>query len=443
MASTKQKIWTWYFFDFASQPYNTLLLTFIFAPYVAKVLGDGTQAQTVWGYGVAAAGFVIALGGPFLGAMADRGGRRMGFIAFFSALYVIGSAGLWAATPGGFPLLPILFLFGLGLIGMEFATSFTNAMMPDLAKREELGRLSGSGWAFGYVGGILSLALMLAFFAETPNGLTLLGQPPALGLDASQSEGTRAAGPLTALWYLLFMLPFFLWLRDPPKKAPTPWGAILRQAGPDLWASLRRLPARQSLMAHLLSSMFYRDALNGVFTFGGIYAAGVLGWGVTDVGLFGIVAALSAALFAWVGGRADQRFGPKPVISVSLGVLTLATLAIAFVGREAIFFLPLTLESQLPDIAFYLLGAIIGGAGGALQAASRHMMIRQADPARLTEAFGLYALAGKATSFLAPFFVALITQISGSQSLGVLPLVLLFLLGAAFLTRVHPEGERY
>lgn len=441
--SARKRIWGWWFFDWASQPYNTLLLTFVFAPYVKELLGDGSTAQAAWGYGVGAAGLLIALLAPVLGAIADRAGGRMGFIWLFSALYVIGAWGLWYAAPGDFNLALIMLLFGLGLIGMEFATIFTNAMLPDLGPREEMGRISGTGWALGYVGGVLALAIMLLLFAESAEtGKTLIGIEPILGLDSETREGTRAVGPFTALWYVLFMIPFFLWVREPKRQATETMRQAVRAALPELRVTLRHLPESRSLFAYLGSSMFYRDALNGMYVFGGIYAAGVLDWSVVDVGIFGILAAIAGAVFAWIGGRADTRFGPKPVIVACVLILTGVALAVVFVSRDSVVGIPVAPESRFPDIAFYVLGATIGAAGGALQSASRTMMVRQARPARMTEAFGLYALAGKATSFIAPLSIGLVTDLTGSQQMGITPLIVLFLIGLLLLSFVKPDGER-
>lgn len=443
MTPARKRIWGWYFFDWASQPYNTLLLTFIFGPYVKELLGDGTSAQAAWGYGVGFAGLLIAVLAPVLGAIADRAGGRMRFIWLFSSLYFAGAWGLWFAVPGDFSLVLVLVSFAIGLIGMEFATIFTNAMLPGLGSRAEIGRISGSGWAFGYVGGFFALVLMLVFFAESAaTGRTLIGIEPVLGLDPAAREGTRAVGPFTALWFAASMIPFFLWVREPRD----PGALTIRQAVgsvlPELRLTLRHLPGQRSLFAYLASSMFYRDALNGIYVFGGIYAAGVLGWSVVDVGIFGILAVLTGALFAWIGGRADERFGPKPVIACTVALLTLVAIGVVFVSREAVFGLPVGPESALPDIAFYILGATIGAGGGALQTASRTMMVRQADPRRMTEAFGLYALAGKATSFLAPLSIGIVTDLTGSQQAGITPLVALFAIGLVLLAWVRPDGDR-
>lgn len=434
--SLRKRIWGWFFFDWASQPYNTLLLTFIFAPYVKEVLGDGTSAQTAWGFGIAAAGVIIAVLAPVLGAISDASGHRLRWIWVFSAMYVVGAWGIWGAAPENFNLVLTLVYFGIGLIGMEFATIFTNSMLPDLGTRAEIGRVSGNGWAFGYVGGLLALIFMLLFLGEnSATGKTLIGIDPIFGLDPTTREGTRAVGPLTAIWYAVFMIPFFLWVREPRPERMAP-GAVSR-ALDGLWQTIRNLPQHRSLSAYLLSSMFYRDALNGMFTFGGIYAAGVLEWSVVDTGIFGILAIVTGAVFAWIGGKADSTFGPKPVITACVIVLMLVALAVVFVSRESVFGIATDPAGKTADITFYVLGALIGAAGGALQSASRTMMVRQADPARMAEAFGLYALAGKATSFIAPASIGLATLLTGSQQLGVTPLILLFFIGLVGLRWVE------
>ncbi|WP_299287764.1 MFS transporter [uncultured Tateyamaria sp.] len=453
MAETSQRkrIWGWYFFDWASQPYNTLLLTFIFGPYFAQVatgaLVEGgmaesaanAQAQAYWGYGLTVTGIIIALLAPILGAISDSTGKRMPWIWLFSAAYVIGAAGLWWTAPGEFSVLWALFFFGLGLVGMEFATIFTNAFLPTFGPKEELGRISGSGWAFGYLGGVVALVIMIALFQATDSGKTMVGLTPLFGLDTESRADTRIVGPFAAVWFAVFMIPFFLYIRDVPNAVSTKYkfGSGLS----DLIDTLKRLPQTPSLFAYLGSSMFYRDALNGMYTFGGIYAFGVLGWAPVDVGVFGIIAALSGAIFCWVGGRVDRAVGPKPVIlTCCIALMGVAILIVSLTPTSVMGF-AVPLGSTLPDTMFYVGGAIIGAAGGALQASSRNMLTRQGNPARMAEAFGLYALSGKATAFMAPFLIAVTSDITGDQRLGVSPLIVLFLIGIIMLIWVKPEGD--
>lgn len=453
----RKRIWGWWFFDWASQPFHTLLLTFVFSIYFAEVarrhfiaLGDsstlaGANAQALWGYGLSVAGVIIALLAPVLGAIADSSGRRLPWVWLFSVLYVVGSAGLWFLIPTQPALIQAVVLFGIGLIGVEFATIFTNAMLPSLAPRDEIGRLSGSGFAFGYLGGVASLAVMLALFAETPSGRTLIGIPPLFGLDPTLREGTRFVGPFTAIWYIVFMVPFFLWVRD-PKGSTRP--IRIRAALRDLWTLVRSLRQRDSLRNWLVSSMLSRDALNALYGFGGVYAGTVLGWPVFLAGVFGVVSAISAAIISWLGGRADRRFGPRRVIAICILALTAVCTLLVGMDRASVFGVAVPAEPvlaglHLPDLLFFICGAVIGGAGGALQAASRTMMVRHTTPERATEGFGLYALSGKATAFLAPFLIALTTDLSGSQRIGFLPLILIFLVALVLLRWVNPEGEAY
>ena len=452
MISPRKRIWGWYFFDWANQPYNTLLLTFIFSPYFAQTataaLMEGgmaetaakARAQALWGYGLAVTGVAIALLAPVLGAISDSSGRRLPWIWGFSALYVIGSGALWWTAPQDFSVLWALVFFGVGLVGMEFATIFTNAYLPELAPdKAERGRISGSGWAFGYVGGVLSLVLMIALFQATDSGRTMVGLPPLFGLDPATGADTRIVGPLTAAWFVVFIVPFFLFVRDTPKPQAERYefGKGMR----DLGRTLRRLPRHPSLLAYLASSMFYRDALNGMYTFGGIYALGVLDWSIIDIGIFGIIAAVSGAVFCWVGGRVDRRTGPMPVIVVCCLVLIATAILIISLTPTSVMGVAVAEGSALPDILFYVAGAAIGAAGGVLQASSRNMLTRQGDPDRMTEAFGLYALSGKATSFLAPALIAVASDVTGSQRLGITPIVGLFILGLILLAWVKRDGD--
>lgn len=452
MISARKRIWGWYFFDWASQPYNTLLITFVFGPYFAQTaanaLIDGgmaqeaarAKAQAYWGYGLTAAGVTIALLAPVLGSIADSSGKRLPWIWFFSLLYVVGAGALWWTAPENFSVIWALFFFGVGLIGAEFTAVFTNSYLPELDPDPgERGRISGSGWAFGYVGGVVALIITLTLFQAGENGRTMAGIAPLFGLDPATGADTRIVGPVTAVWFAIFMVPFFLYTRENTTlNGPR---TSLSEGLKDLAGTLKNLPQHPSLLAYLGSSMFYRDGLNGLYTFGGIYAIGVLDWSITELGVFGIIAASSGAVFCWVGGRVDRKVGPLPVIVWSCIVLILSAGLIVSLSPTSIFGIPLPTGSALPDVAFYIAGVLIGAAGGILQASSRNMMTRQADPARMTEAFGLYALSGKATSFLAPALIAITSDLTGSQRLGFLPIVGLFIAALILLLWVRPKGD--
>src|SRR5690606_13425517 len=191
--ATKRGIWGWICFDWATQPFHTLIFTFVFAPYFAAyVAPDPAKGQELWGLATGIGGVLIAFTSPVLGAVADAVGPRKPFIFAFSVIGVIACAALWFATPGMENMTLILVAVALGVFGMEYAAVFNNAMMPYLVPRSELGRLSGSAWGFGYVGGLLSLVLVLGFMSAPPDAThTLLGVEPILGLDPAQHEGDR------------------------------------------------------------------------------------------------------------------------------------------------------------------------------------------------------------------------------------------------------------
>ncbi|MFO8125855.1 MFS transporter [Yoonia sp.] len=452
MAVARKRIWGWMAFDWASQPFYTLGLTFIFGPYFAVVateyfLGTGmtdaaadARAQSVWSAGQTVAGLLIAFSAPFLGAFADNSGRKMPWIAFFSVVYVVATFMLWGLTPDGSALIFMLVMFYLGFFAAESALNFVNAILPSLGNDKEVGRISGSGAAFGYWGGVTSLFIMLLFFAENDQGVTLLGTAPLFGLDPEAREGTRFVGPFIAIWYAIFIIPFFMFVRDDPKaqKKSTRLGAVWGE----LMETLRSVLHRKSLLSFLVGSMFYRDALNALYAFGGVYAALVLDWQTIQIGVFGIIAAIAAAITTWLSGLADARYGPKPVIRVAVWVLVLVSVVIVGMSREAIFGLPFAQGSGTPDIIFYICGVCIGGAGGAVYASSRSMMVRHTHPDRPAEAFGLFALTGKATAFLAPALITLFTVMTGNNQLGFLPVIFLFLIGLLLLRWVNKDGDR-
>ncbi|MEM7489291.1 MAG: MFS transporter [Pseudomonadota bacterium] len=451
-ATARRRIRGWMMFDWASQPFFTLCLTFVFGPYFTATLAqafltDGlpeaaadARAQQLWSQALMTIGIAIALSAPLLGAVADRSGRHMRWVAVFSAIYVVGTSALWLMMPDGSGMWIALAGFALAMVGAEYTTIFTNAMLPGLAGRDDIGRISGTGYALGYAGGVLALAIMLLLFVDDATGRTLLGGAPALGLDGAAREGTRIVGPFTAIWYALFMVPFFLWVRQP--APPVAARVTLGQAWGDVLALLRQVPGRRSLAAYLAGSMLYRDALAALYSFGGVYATLVLDWETTQIGIFGILGAVTAAAASWIGGRLDGTHGPKPVIVGALLILTSVVLVLTFTSREMIVGIPLPPGSSLPDLTLYVVGAAIGGAGGVLQAASRTMMVRHADPERATEAFGLYALAGKATAFVAPAAIGLATWATGSARLGIIPVAILFLAGLVLLRWVDPDGDR-
>ena len=447
----RRAVVSWLFFDWAAQPFFTLIATFIFAPYfAARLAADPAQGQALWGYATGFAGLCIALLSPLLGGIADRTGPRKPWIAICGAGLVLGCAGLWFAAPGVPYAIPVaLACFVLAMIGAEFATTFNNAMMTRLVPPERLGRLSGTGWAVGYLGGLISLALTLALLAASPEtGRTLAGLVPLFGLDPATHEGDRFSGPLAAAWFLVFVLPMFLLTPDAP-----PTGVPLRAAAAGGVARLKKtiaeLPQRPGLGRFLLANMVYQDGLVALFAFGGIYGAGVFGWTTIELGVFGILLTVTGTLGAWLGGRIDDAIGGKAVILGAIACLILACLGILSLGREQVLFFIETappmpgdgLYGSTAEKVYLGFGLLIGLVAGPLQASSRSLMARIAPPERLGEFFGLFALSGKITSFVGPTLVAVATTIFASQRAGLAVLIGLFLIGAILLAGVKVQRE--
>ncbi|MGA0598998.1 MFS transporter [Enterovirga sp. CN4-39] len=438
---------SWTLFDWACQPFFTLVTTFVFAPYFAAALApDPARGQAWWGYATAAAGLALAVASPVLGSIADATGRMKPWIAASCAILAVASATLWFAAPGaGYAVLLALVAFAIGTVAAEVAAVFNNAMMSRLVGPAGLGRLSGTGWAVGYAGGLVSLVIVLGFMAASPEtGKTFFGLTPVLGLDPATREGDRAAGPLAALWLIAFVWPLFVFT---PDAAGT--GARARDAVRDGIARLRQTigeaRGRPAIARFLIGNMIYQDGLVALFAFGGIYGAGVFGWSSTELGIFGILLTVSGTVGAVIGGILDDRFGARPVILGALGVLMFVCVGILSLGREHVLFVIATeapsdaggLFGSVPEKAFLGLGLLIGAVAGPLQASSRAYLARTVPAEDAGRYFGLLALSGKVTSFLAPLSVAIATQVTGTQAAGPAVLVLFFAAGATLIAGIR------
>lgn len=448
--ASRRAVLSWFLFDWAAQPWFTMVTTFVFGPYFAAHLAaDPVEGQALWGYSAAIAGVVIALCSPVLGAVADQSGARKPWIAGFSFLLAAAGFALWFAAPGAGSAIAIaLIAFAIGTIGAEFATVFTNAMMPDLGPEDRLGRLSGTGWAMGYAGGLISLILMLGFFVADPHtGRTIIGLAPVFGLDPATHEGDRVAGPFAAIWYLIFVVPLFLFTPDTPRRMSV--AAAIRPGAAELIATIRGLRRHANAARFLLANMIYIDGMSALTVFGAIYAASVFGWGAIELGLFGIVLIVVGVFGSVIGGRLDDRVGPKRVVLVSVTVLALALIAILSTDRTHVLFViavepPVEgdgLFASAAERAYLVIGVAIGLVAGPLQAASRTLLVRVAPREKLTQFFGLFALSGRMTAFVGPLAVSTVTVATNSQRIGISVLVLFLVVGAVLLAGVRPWRE--
>ena len=405
----------WCLYDWANSAFPTVVTTFVFAAYFTKgVAADVVSGTAQWGYAISLSALSVAIAGPVLGAVADRGGRRKPWILVFTIITIVGSAALWMVEPDPAFVLTALIAVAVANFGFEMAMVFYNAMLPDLVAAERIGRWSGWGWGLGYAGGLICLAVALVGLVET--------ETPWFGLDKSAAEHLRATGPLVAIWMAVFALPLLL---VTPDRAATgaPFSKALVGGVTVLLETLRRWRDYRMVGRFLIARMIYTDGLNTLFAFGGIYAAGSFGMDFEELIVFGIginlTAGLGAAAFAWI----DDWIGPKRTILISVAALICLGGALLVVEGKTL---------------FWVFGLPLGLFVGPAQSASRSMMAHMAPVDVRTEMFGLYALSGKATAFLGPALLAWATEAFASQRAGMATIVVFFGLGLVLLLRV-PE----
>jgi len=440
--ASKRAIRSWMLFDWAAQPFFTVVITFIFGSYfVSRLAADPVAGQAAWGYSITIAGFAIAILAPVLGAIADATGARKRWIAFFASIKIVALLLLWFAAPGSALWLPMLCII-VAMIAAEFSIVFNDSMMPRLIAKEDIGRVSNIAWGLGYLGGLLVLFSVLLLLAGDPStGKTLLGITPLFGLDAAQGEDARITGPYAALWYLLFILPMFLFTPDSAKGVPLAT-AIAASLG-ELKNTFGELRQRVGLLRFLLARMIYQDGVNGLLALGGTFAAGMFGWQTIEMGIYGIlllVIAIGGCIYA---GRLDAQIGSKKVILISLSCLIIATIGIISTGPGYSLFGLVQFSADdagglfaTPAEKVYIaFGLLIGLAFGPVQASSRSFMARSVTAAEAGRYFGIYALAGRATSFLAPMAVATLTLYSDSARIGMAALIVFLVAGLAILLK--------
>jgi len=441
---------SWAMFDWANQPFFTVVTTFIFAPYFANVMvGDPVAGQSAWAFTQAASGVIIALLSPFLGAMADAGGPRKPYIFTFQVVLALGCAALWFAYPGRPDLVgPIAWAVVVATIGAEISIVLNNAQLPSIVPRDRMGRLSGLGWGLGYVGGLVALLTVLAVSKPSMFGLAADDSRPLFGLDPATNELERLVGPASALWLALFVLPMFLFTPDAPRGKISIMAAA-REGGAKLVGTLRQLGKHRNAATYLVAFMLYNDGLAAIIAFGGVYASATFGWSTVTLGIFGIVLTLFAIPGAFLGGWLDDRLGSKRTVQFAIAGVIVATVGIVGVTANAVFYVvdakPLAANRALfgstQELVFMAFALLLGFCMGPMQAGGRTLVGRLAPSSMTGEFFGLFALSGRATAWMAPLSIGILTATTGSNRVGVAVVLVFLVAGFLVLMRVR-EPER-
>lgn len=448
-SATPLAIRSWMLFDWAAQPFFTVVITFIFGPYfVSRLATDAVQGQAAWGYTMTIAGIIIALGAPLLGALVDATGSRKKWIAFFALIKITALSLLWFAAPGSALWLPMLCVI-CAMVAAEFSILFNDSMMPQFIPAQDIGRVSNLAWGLGYCGGLVVLFSVLLLLAGHPEtGKTLIGITPLFGLDVLQGEDARITGPYAALWYFVFLLPLLLFVPD--QSGGVSLSHALAGTLRDVKSLVREVLQRRVLLRFLLARMVYQDGVNGLLALGGAFAASQFGWQTIEMGIYGIILLVVAIGGCVVAGKLDTRWGSKQLVLLSLMILIIATLGIISTGPGYTLFGAMSFSSvdqgglfATPAEKVYIaFGVLIGLAFGPVQASSRAYLARSVGADEAGRYFGLYSLSGRVTAFLAPMAVASLTLVTDSARVGMSALLLFLIGGWVLLLRTPYPAVR-
>jgi MFS transporter, UMF1 family len=414
----RKRVWSWAFWDWATQPFNTVLITFVWVPSfltstffidpdVVGTAGEDAalgQLASNLGYGITAAGLLIALLAPVLGQRADRTGQQKSQLFLFTTLLIAAQLGMVFVQPGVEWFWMGVALIALGSIFGEIAGVSYNALLVSISTPKTVGKVSGLGWGFGYLGGIIALAAVV--------GLILGGV-----LDGTVASTFQLIALGSTIWTVIFVIPIFVNVPEPPKLTAAEKVGFFRSYL-ELGRSIMRLwKDSRPTFWFLLASAVYRDGLSAVFVFGSVVASIVFGFTFTDLVIFGIALNLVAGVATILAGRLDDRFGPKTVIVVSVFGLVACTLGVFFLV-------------DLGTPMFWVAGLILALFVGPAQAASRSFLARVTPVGKEGEVFGLYATTGRAAGWMASLAWGVSISLAASQTLfGLLGIALVLLVG--------------
>ncbi len=415
----RRELRAWAMYDWANSAFATTVMAAVLPVYYHQVAAVGLPENlrtAYWGYTQTIALAVIALISPVLGAMADYLGAKKKFLAFFAFTGVVGSSLLWFVREGDWMLASAAFV--VGNIGFAAGGVFYESLLPHLARPGEIDRVSTAGYALGYVGGGLLLAVQLAWISS----------PQTFGMSDS-AEASRAAFATVALWWAVFTIPILRRVHEPaPASADAQRSGdrALRIGMQRVFATLREVRRRRQVFLFLLAFWFYNDGINTIIKMATIYGAEI-GIGATD-----LIGALLLVQFVGIPctfafGTLATRIGAKNCIYVSLAVYTVVSVFGYFISTAW---------------HFWVLACGVAAVQGGSQALSRSLFATLIPAGQSSQFFGFYNITGKFGNLVGPLVFAVVSHWTGGSRLSVLALVLFFLSGMALLSRVDVEEGR-
>ncbi len=374
--ATRRERWAWYLYDFGNSAYAAVVLLAVYSAYFKEGVVGGAQGSRLWGIAVGIAMLVVAVTSPVLGTIADFAGSKKRFLAYYTALACLFTAGLFFATEGQV-ILGMLF-FILAEIGYRSAQVFYNALLPEIATPAEIGRISGNGWAIGSAGGILCLIIVLVPIVLTDgHNLTV-----------------RLSLVFTAVFFALSALPLFFWLRERAEPQDLPEGETY------LSLAINRLKETVSAVRHfreflkfMLAFLIYNDGILMILDFGAILGAVLFGMEQQELIIFMIIVQLASVAGAYLFGLIADDFGAKRSLIISLVLTIVPVIWLYFTDSK---------------LEFYFLGGLAGFALTGVQSLSRTAVGMFAPSGQSAEFYGFFAVTGRTSSFIGPTIFGLL-----------------------------------
>ena len=399
----RREIISWALYDVGNSAFTTLVVTFIFSAWFTNAIApDPDRGTILWSRAVNASALIVALLSPLIGAMADNSGRKKLWLLLTTILCIVPSALLFFPQRGDVVLALVLFV--IANVGFEAGYVFYNGFLPEVATRENIGRVSGLGQGLGYFGGLVALVIALGM---------VRGWIPR---DADLH--VRSTNLLVAAWFALFAIPIFLFVREKPKGQPIPILALVRTGFARLGTTVRHLRDHRDAGRLIVARMIYNDGLVTVFSFASIFAAATFGLTTEQLIVFGIAINVASGVSSLALGPVTDRLGGKKTILITLAILMVATIIGATAGTLPTFW-----------VAALLLGAMVGPN----QAASRSLLGLLSPAERHAEFFGFFAFSGKLASILGPLLYGLTLDVTGSQRIAMGSILVFFVVGGLLL----------